>query len=68
MSVIATWTSEFSDHSAKITSLSDLDQAARPALLRTQLSEQAWAATWLGAGPVIEAGIAQLVGQLRSTD
>ncbi|RKT55551.1 hypothetical protein [Saccharothrix australiensis] len=68
-SVIATWTSEFSDHSAKVTTLADAEPAAELAYLLTRLSEHAWsAAAWSGISPVIEAGIARLVERLRSTE
>ncbi|CRK56848.1 hypothetical protein [Alloactinosynnema sp. L-07] len=68
-SILATWTSEFCDSSAKATSSGDADQSATLAYVLTRLSEQAWsAAAWLGTTPAIEAGIAQLVERLRSVE
>lgn len=65
--VIATWPGEWADHSAKVTTLSDSDQAFELAYLLTRLSEDAWdAAAWLDTHPVVEAGIAELVQQLQS--
>lgn len=64
--LIATWPGEWSDHSAKVTTLTDSDQAFELAHLLTRLSEGAWDATaWLDTHPAIEVGIATLIEQLR---
>lgn len=65
--VIATWPGEWADHSAKVTTLTDVDQAGELAHALTRLSEGAWdAAAWLDTHPAIEAAISELVDQLRS--
>jgi hypothetical protein len=65
--VIATWPGEWADYSAKVTTLTDIDQASELAHALTRLSEGAWdAAAWLDTYPAIEAGLTTLVEQLRS--
>lgn len=64
--VIATWPGKWADHSAKVTTLTDAEQASELAHLLARLSEGAWdAAAWLDTHPAIEAGIAALVEQLQ---
>jgi hypothetical protein len=64
--VIATWPGEWADHSVKVTTLTDNDQAFKLAHLLIRLSDGAWdAAAWLDTHPVIEEGIAALAEQLR---
>jgi hypothetical protein len=65
--VIATWPGEWADHSTKVTTLSDTDQAGELAHVLARLSEGAWdAAAWLDIYPAIEAAISELIDQLRS--
>jgi hypothetical protein len=65
--VIATWPGEWADHSTKVTTLTDTDQASELAHTLTRLSEGAWdAAAWLDTHPAIEAAISELIDQLRS--
>jgi hypothetical protein len=64
--VIATWPGEWSDHSAKVTTLTEGDQAGELAHVLTRLSEGAWdAAAWLDTHPAIESGITTLIERLR---
>jgi hypothetical protein len=64
--VLATWPGPWFDHSAKITTLDDSEQAAYLASVLTRLSEDAWdAAAFLDSSPALEAGISSLVGLLR---
>jgi hypothetical protein len=64
--VLATWPGEHSDHSAAVTALADPNQASGLANLLTRMSEDAWdAAAWLDVHPVVELGIAALIGRLR---
>jgi hypothetical protein len=50
VTVIAAWPGEWSDHSTKVTTLTDADQASELAHALTRLSEGAWdAAAWLDA-------------------
>lgn len=66
--IIATWPGEWADHSAKVTTLNDTDQASELAHALTRLSEGAWdAAAWLDTSPAVEAGITALIEQLRSS-
>ncbi|MFF5990665.1 MULTISPECIES: hypothetical protein [Prauserella] len=65
--VIATWPGEWSDHSVKVTTLADTDQASELAHVLTRLSEGAWdAAAWLDTYSAIEAGLTTLIDQLRA--
>ncbi|MFG1643320.1 hypothetical protein ACGFMK_23750 [Amycolatopsis sp. NPDC049252] len=65
-SVLATWPGMYSDHTQKVTTLDDGDMAGDLAAYLTHLSEGAWdAAPWLDTHPVIEAGITELISQLR---
>ncbi|WP_328450247.1 hypothetical protein [Amycolatopsis sp. NBC_00438] len=65
-SVLATWPGMYADHTRKVTTLDDGDVAGDLAAYLTHLSEGAWdAAPWLDTYPVIEAGIAELIGHLR---
>lgn len=66
--IVATWPGEYQrDHSIKITTLNDHEQAGDLANALTRLSEGAWhAAAWLDTSPILEKGIAALIEQLRS--
>lgn len=65
--VIATWPGEWADYSAKVTTLTDIDQASELAHALTRLSEGAWdAAAWLDTYSAIETGLTALIEQLRS--
>ncbi|MDJ0104869.1 hypothetical protein QM646_00470 [Rhodococcus erythropolis] len=69
-SVIGTWPGfDFEEHSVKVTTLSSQSHAHYLAFQLTQLSGSAWdAAMWLDTYPSIEAAIAQLITQLRSSN
>ncbi|MEV6846736.1 hypothetical protein [Actinoplanes sp. NPDC051411] len=64
--VVATWSGDSCDQSAKVTTLDDCIQAQRLAAMMTGLSEYVWeAAAFLDSHPTIEEAIGRLVAQLR---
>ncbi len=65
--IIATWSGEDQcDHSLKVTTLADQEQARDLANALTRLSEGAWnAAAWLDTSPAIEEGITTFTAHLR---
>ena len=69
-SVIGTWPGfDFEEHSVKVTTLTSQSHAHNLAFQLTQVSESAWdAAMWLDTYPPIEAAIAKLITQLRSSN
>lgn len=69
-SVIGTWPGfESEEHSIKVTTLTSQSHAHDLALQLTHVSESAWdAAMWLDTYPSIDAAIAKLITQLRSSN
>jgi len=64
--VVATWSGEQCDQSAKVTTLDDREQAQRVAAMLTRLSEDVWdAAAFLDSHPILEDAIGRLAAQLR---
>ncbi|MFC4859499.1 hypothetical protein [Actinophytocola glycyrrhizae] len=66
-SIVATWPGEDQrDHSIKVTTLTECEQAYNLANSLTRLSEGAWNATaWLDTAPVLEIGINSFIERLR---
>jgi len=69
VAVLATWPGEDSEsHSAKVTSFTNLGQAARTANDLTRVSEAMWdAAAWLDVYDIAEAALADLVAAVRES-